>query len=238
MTQLTGAERAEYVQRMFGRIARRYDLMNRLMTAGQDQAWRREVIRRARLRPGSRLLDLGAGTGDLAREALRRHDRVRAVAADFTLPMMLEGRTRELPPDQGRRLEWCAADARRLPFANGCFDSVVSGFLLRNLVDLRGSLREQRRVLRRGGWWVALDTTPPPDNLLRPFIRFHLHTVIPALGQALTGHADAYRYLPDSTEQFLAPERLAARLVEAGFSQVGFSRFMFGTVAVYWACRD
>ena len=110
----------------------------------------------------------------------------------------------------------------------------MSGFLLRNLGNLRLGLSEQYRVLKPGGRMVALDTTPPPHNLLEPFIRFHLHTVIPALGKWISGQADAYHYLPESTESFLGPERMARRLLEAGFWQVGFHHLMFGTVAIYW----
>lgn len=238
MTHLSGPERARYVQSMFARIAGRYDVMNRAMTGGQDIAWRREALHRAALPRGGLLLDLGAGTGDLALEALRQDDTLRAVAADFTLEMMRVGQARRIPPQTAARLEWCAADATRLPFADEAFDAVVSGYLLRNVIDLPGSLAEQRRVLKPGGWLVALDTTPPPENLLAPFIRFHLHTVIPTLGRLLTGEADAYRYLPDSTESFLEPERLTARLIAAGFCQVGFQRRMLGTMAIYWGRKE
>lgn len=237
MANLTGNERARYVQDMFTRIAGRYDLMNRAMTAGQDTRWRREVIRRAELSLGDRLLDLGAGTGDLAREALARHAGVTAVAADFTLEMMRVGKTRPLAAAQAARLEWCAADATRLPFADHSFDALVSGYLLRNVIDLPAALAEQRRVLRPGGRLVALDTTPPPRSPIAPLIRFHLHTVIPTLGGLLTGQRDAYTYLPSTTENFLEPERLAQRLVEAGFREVGFSRWMLGTMAIYWGRR-
>ncbi len=235
MANLTGTERARYVQRMFARIAHRYDLMNRAMTAGQDVRWRREVIQRAELPPQGWLLDLGAGTGDLAREALRQTPTATVLAADFTLEMMQAGRSR--PQSMNVRpgvLNWSAADAQALPLPDDTFDAVVSGFLLRNVSNLLLSLSEQLRVLKPGGKIVALDTTPPPHNLLEPFIRFHLHTVIPTLGQWLTGQADAYRYLPDSTESFLEPERMAARLLDAGFEQVGFHRLMFDTVAIYW----
>ena len=112
MTHLKGRDRAIYVQDMFARIAPRYDLMNRLMTFGRDSSWRREVIRRARLSAGNRLLDMGAGTGDLAREAIKQAPGCQVVAADFTVSMMQIGRTNH--PES--RLEWTAGDAGELPF--------------------------------------------------------------------------------------------------------------------------
>ncbi len=236
MTNLTGAERARYVQGMFTRIAPRYDLMNRLMTGGQDIAWRREVVARAALPAGGRLLDLGAGTGDLAREARRQQPDLWVVAADFTLEMMRTGQAADAQNGRPPML-WSAADAQRLPFPDQHFDAVISGFLLRNVTDLPMALAEQFRVLKPGGMLVALDTTPPPASPLAPFIRFHMHTIIPGLGRLLTGQGDAYNYLPDSTEYFLDPERLAARLVAAGFARVGFVRRMFGTIAIHWAQR-
>jgi demethylmenaquinone methyltransferase/2-methoxy-6-polyprenyl-1,4-benzoquinol methylase len=234
MEGLDQAERARYVQEMFGRIAHRYDLMNRLMTAGQDVRWRREVIRRACLSSGARLLDLGAGTGDLAKEALRQRPDCRPVAADFTLEMMRAGRKRPGSP----RLDWSSADALHLPFPGETFDAVVSGFLLRNVTDLDLALREQHRVLKPGGWMVALDTTRPPRNLLSPLINFHLHAVIPALGRLVTGEGDAYNYLPDSTAGFLGAESLAARFASVGFQQAGFQRTMMGTVAIHWGRKE
>lgn len=231
-TDTPGGDPSKYVQRMFSRIAPRYDLMNRLMTAGQDVAWRREVIRRAGIHPGTVLLDLGAGTGDIAREALRQQPACRAIAADFTLGMMLAGRQRG-----GSVLYWCAADALHLPYPDACFDALVSGFLLRNVTDLSQALREQFRVLKPGGRWVALDTTPPDNNLLSPFIRFHMRRVIPLLGTILTGQRDAYVYLPTSSENFLSAEMLAGEVERAGFHAVNFSRKMFGVVAIHWALK-
>jgi len=235
LANLTGTARARYVQGMFARIAHRYDLMNRVMTAGQDVRWRREVIQRAALPAHGRLLDLGAGTGDLARQALRQSPTISALAADFTLEMMQAGKRRpESQLSEDQRLTWSAADAQALPLPDNAFDAVVSGYLLRNVSNLALSLSEQHRVLKPGGRMVALDTAPRLHNTLETFIRFHLHTVIPTLGQWITGQSDAYRYLPDSTESFLEPERLAARLLEAGFEQVGFHRLMFGTMVIIW----
>ena len=163
MTQLTGNERAKYVQGMFTRIARRYDLMNRLMTGGQDIGWRKRVIELARLDDRASLLDLGTGTGDLAREALSAFPKARVVGADFTLEMMRVGQ-------KTGRLDFSTADALRLPFPDSSFDAVVSGFLMRNVIDLQKALEEQFRVLKSGGRIVILDTTRPKRNILSPFI--------------------------------------------------------------------
>ncbi len=227
MTKLKGGEPARQVQGMFSRIARRYDLMNRLMTGFQDVRWRRMVIRLARLSPGDYLLDLATGTGDLAREALAQQPEARVFAADFTLEMMQAGA--RLGP-----LNWCAADALAAPFPAGTFDAVVSGFLMRNVMDLPGALREQYRLLKPGGRIVILDTTKPKPGLLSPFIRFHMHVIIPLLGGMLTGSRQAYTYLPDSTEGFVTAEALAAHMAAAGFQKIGFQRLMFGTIAIHW----
>lgn len=228
-TKLPTGDKSAYVRGVFTRIAPRYDLMNRLMTGGQDVTWRREVIRRAELPPAGRLLDLGAGTGDLAREALRQCPNSQVVAADFTLAMMTAGQAR-----YGLPQEWSAADALQLPYAGESFDAVVSGFLLRNVSDLPAALAEMLRVLRPGGRMVALDTTRPTENPLSPFVRFHMRRVIPALGALVTRQRDAYTYLPVSSEGFLAAEELLARVTAAGFEQAGFQRRMFGTIAIHW----
>jgi demethylmenaquinone methyltransferase/2-methoxy-6-polyprenyl-1,4-benzoquinol methylase len=226
-------ERAASVQAMFEEIAPRYDLMNRLMTGGQDIRWRTQVIRLARIPTGGRVLDLGAGTGDLTREALRQSPGCRVVAADFTLGMM----------QAGKRLHgsdhhpWTAADALHLPFPEAAFDAVVSGFLLRNVVDLPAALAEQMRVLKPGGRLVALDTTRPRPSLLSPFIRFHMRQMIPFLGGLLTGSRSAYTYLPTTSENFLLAEDLLERIQAAGFEQAGFQRLMFGTTAIHWGTK-
>jgi demethylmenaquinone methyltransferase/2-methoxy-6-polyprenyl-1,4-benzoquinol methylase len=227
MTQLTGPERAAYVQNMFTRIARRYDLMNRLMTGGQDVRWRKRVIELAKLKDSSTLLDLGAGTGDLAREALAQAPRASVIAADFTLEMMRVGR-------KSGPLDFSSADALRLPFGDSTFNAVVSGFLMRNVIDLQKALQEQYRVLRKGGRMVILDTTRPKKNILSPFIWLHMHVVIPLLGRLLTGSGDAYRYLPETTEGFVTAENMASRMAAAGFKKVGYERLMFGTIAIHW----
>ena len=226
MTQLTGKERAAYVQSMFTKIARRYDLMNRLMTGGQDVRWRKRVIELARLRSNSSLLDLGTGTGDLAREALALVPQGKVIAADFTLEMMRVGK-------QNGTLNFSAADALHLPFSDSSFDAVVSGFLMRNVIDLQQAIQEQYRVLNKGGRIVILDTTRPKKNILSPLIWLHMHVVIPTLGGLLTGVKDAYRYLPETTEGFVRAEELAARMAAAGFKRIDFQRYMFGTIAIH-----
>lgn len=230
MSTLQGKERAVYVQGMFDRIAGRYNLMNRLMTFGQDMRWRRFVIRKARLKAGDKLLDLATGTGDIAFEALRQNPAIQAVGGDFSLGMMQVGKHLPL----GDRVGWSGADALNLPFSDNTFDAVTAGYLIRNVIDIPRAFAEMRRVLKPGGRIVILDTSPPPKNLLRPFILIHLRYVIPLLGRLVSGNPDAYKYLPESTQAFKSPDELAALMRGAGFQNVGYKTFMFRTMAVHW----
>jgi demethylmenaquinone methyltransferase / 2-methoxy-6-polyprenyl-1,4-benzoquinol methylase len=227
MAQLTGGERATYVQNMFTQVAKRYDLMNRLMTAGQDIRWRKQVVQLARLDNAASLLDLGTGTGDLAREALSQFPQAKVIAADFTLEMMRVGQ-------KTSPLNFSTADALRLPFSDSSYDAVISGFLMRNVIDLHKALEEQYRVLKNGGRIVILDTTRPRKNILSPFIWIHMHLIIPAMGGLLTGVTAAYRYLPETTEGFITAEDMVTRMASAGFKNLDFRRYMFGTIAIHW----
>ena len=229
MAHLTGDERAQYVQDMFARIAGRYDLMNRLMTGGQDLQWRRYVIEQAQLPTNGRLLDIATGTGDIALEGQKQVPGLQAVGGDFTIEMMQAGK--QIP--QRQRIQWVGSDTLALPFPDNYFDAVTSGFLMRNVIDVRGAFREQLRVTKPGGRVVVLESSPPKDNFLRPFIEIHLNHVIPTLGKLITGESEAYTYLPDSTQQFQTPEALANTMWELGYTNVFYKLFMFGTVAVH-----
>jgi demethylmenaquinone methyltransferase/2-methoxy-6-polyprenyl-1,4-benzoquinol methylase len=227
------ADHAAAIRDMFGRIAPRYDLMNRLMTFGQDLRWRRYVLRRAAPPPGGWLLDIATGTGDIALQARRQMPDLHIVAADFTLPMMRIGQRR----NGADSITWQAADTLHLPYAPGTFDAVTSGYLFRNLTDIPRALAEQVRVLKPGGRLVTLDTSPPPRNMQRPFIQFHFKVVIPLMGRVVSGQPDAYRYLPESTLNFKTADELAALMRAAGLVDVGYRRFMLGTMAVHWGTK-
>lgn len=229
MAYLQGQDRAHYVQHMFARIAGRYDMMNRLMTVGQDLKWRRHVIAQAQLPPNGRLLDIATGTGDIALEGQKLVPGLQAFGGDFTLEMMQVGK--RIPTRQ--TIRWVGADTLALPFPDDYFDAVTSGFLMRNVIDVRGAFREQMRVTKPGGRVVVLESSPPKDNLLKPFILIHLNYVIPTLGRLVTGEADAYNYLPESTQAFQTPESLAEIMRAEGFVKVSYQLFMFGTIAVH-----
>lgn len=218
------------LRRMFARIARRYDLLNRLMTFGRDQSWRRRTVRGLALQNPKRLLDVGAGTGYLSEAASNRHPQAHIIACDFSPEMLAVGKARL----QDRSIAWILADAQRLPFKDGSFDGVISGFLLRNTEDVQKTLEEQYRVTSKSGGVACLETTPPPANFLSPLLKFHLQRVIPFLGRLFAGDGPAYRYLSRSTQSFLDPHALAQRVSRTGYEQVTFLRAMFGTVVILW----
>ncbi len=229
MTLPSRQEKAEVVRSMFTRIAARYDLMNRLMTFGQDRSWQREVVLRAALKPGARLLDIGCGTGGIAKAA-GKDSSLRITAADFTLAMLRRGRV--TPPE--RHLEWCCADALALPFAADTFDAVTSGYLLRNVVAIDRALAEQVRVAKPGARIVCLDTAPPEGRIMRPLVNFHMHRVIPWMGGLISGDPYAYQYLPQSTRTFETPAELARVMQAAGLVDIAYRQRMFNTVTIIY----
>lgn len=233
---MSGADTTRWnssMRRMFGDISGRYDLLNTLMTFGRDQAWRRYAIRTAMLPEGGALLDVGTGTGKIALEAKGRDPGLTVAALDLTPGMMKQGRL----SDTKNIVFWINGDALVLPFDDSRFDAVVSGYLMRNVPDIRRAFHEQLRVVKPGGRVVCLDTSPPSSRLLRPVIWVYFRFVIPLLGGLISGRWEAYRYLPRSTQAFKTPEELAEIMVDTGFTGIGYRRFMLGTMAVVWGTR-
>jgi demethylmenaquinone methyltransferase/2-methoxy-6-polyprenyl-1,4-benzoquinol methylase len=219
---------------MFDAIAGRYDLMNRVMTMGQDQKWRRFVIKMAGDPGNSLVLDLACGTGDIAALMCQMHPGTGVVGGDFS-GNMLETARRRFPM---LPISWQACDANCLPFADSVFTAVTFGYLLRNVDDPLTVLQEVHRVLKPGGRVVCLDTTPPKRNLLYPFIRLYFRFGIPLLGKMIASDKAAYAYLTGSTMGFAAADELADVFRKAGFVQVGYKKFMMGTIGVHWGSKN
>ncbi|MBI4593525.1 MAG: ubiquinone/menaquinone biosynthesis methyltransferase [Candidatus Rokubacteria bacterium] len=224
--------RAADVRLMFTRIARRYDLMNSLMTAGRHHAWRRQLARAAAAAPPGPVLDLATGTADLA-IAVRQADPARhVVGADFSEAMLVEGRPK-LIRRGSTRIGLVAADALVLPFRDRTFAAVASAFLLRNLEDLPRGLGEMRRVTKPGGRVITLDIVRPSRPLWGALFGLYFHRVVPALGAAVAGDRTAYTYLPRSVDRFVTPRELARLMEQAGLSDVTWRTLGLGTVALH-----
>ncbi len=226
--------KAAYVRSMFARIVPRYDLINRLMTMGLDRRWRRITAELAASR-GALALDLATGTGDLALELARRGCRF-VVGADFCPEMLTAAVNKTRRSASGAPMAFVAGDAQQLPFPDNTFDCLVNGFLLRNLSDLEGALREFHRVLKPGGRLACLDLTHPP-RALRPVLWPWFRLAVPALGGLVSGDFDAYTYLPDSLRTYPDARRLRAMMLAAGFSNAAYRRVGAGTVAIHTAMK-
>jgi demethylmenaquinone methyltransferase / 2-methoxy-6-polyprenyl-1,4-benzoquinol methylase len=220
-----GEEKTARVRSMFDAIAPRYDMVNRLMTFGLDQSWRRQTIAALALPPGSCLLDVACGTGDLSRLAQRRHYRV--IGADLSRGMLAAN-------SSGAPL--VQADCSQLPFAAGAFDGLVCGYALRNFTDLAASLAETARVLRPGGRLALLEVDAPTSTLLRTGYDVWFNRVVPVIGGALSDR-EAYHYLPRSVA-YLPPTPVLRRMLsEAGYSGVGIRPLSGGLSQLIFATR-
>jgi len=223
---------AGQVNRMFDRVAGRYDLLNSVMTAGLHHRWRQRAADRADLGPGDSALDVCCGTGDLALELVGRvAPGGRVVGCDFSEPMLDLAREKAARQGaEGVRFEW--ADALRLPYDGGRFDAVTVGFGARNLADLDRGLREMARVLKPGGRLVILEITQPTRPPLSTFYSLWFDRIVPLLG-AFSDDPEAYSYLPDSVRSFPAPRRLAEMIDAAGLERVRCTVLAGGIIAIH-----
>jgi demethylmenaquinone methyltransferase/2-methoxy-6-polyprenyl-1,4-benzoquinol methylase len=209
---------------MFDRIARVYDRMNSVMTAGMHHRWRRRAVDLALVVPGSRALDVATGTGDLAIELSARGAQV--VGLDFSERML------ELAREKAPAIEFVQGNALELPYPAASFDAVTVGFGARNFSDLDRGLGELARVTRPGGRVVILEITSPQRPPLSWFFRLWFDRAVPALGR-LAGDSDAYTYLPSSVRRFPGPEELAGKLVAAGLEDVRWVLTAGGIIAIH-----
>ena len=223
-------QRAPKVREMFSRLAKRYDLVNDVMSFGMHRKWKREAVRLALDgRPAGRVLDLCCGTGDMSflAEALGASS---VVGADFTVPMLSVARRRAA--EERRRPAFVGADALRLPFGNAAFDTITVGYGLRNIADPGNALVEMRRVLAPGGRAVILDFGKPDNRLASSLYFAYLKTMMPAVGWIFHGDPETYLYIPASLARYPAQRGVENLMRDAGFANVRYENRLLGTMGL------
>jgi demethylmenaquinone methyltransferase/2-methoxy-6-polyprenyl-1,4-benzoquinol methylase len=231
-------EKAGLVRGVFDSVARRYDLMNDLMSAGVHRLWKHALLDLLRPRPGWILVDLAGGTGDIAFGFLERvRGRGRAVVCDLTPAMLAVGRDRALDRGLLAGIDWIAGDAQAIPLRSGLADAVTMAFGLRNVTDIDAVLAEARRILRPGARFAVLEFSRCIMPGLDRLYDLYSFAVLPALGRVVTGDADAYRYLVESIRRFPPQEDLAKRFAAAGFAGVNWRNLSGGIAALHWGWR-
>ena len=219
---------------MFDRIARRYDLLNRLSSFGLDQSWRRQAIAALELTSGCRVLDLATGTADMALEVLRQEPRARVVGIDPSSCMLEVGRRKVDVAGLGARIELRTGDGEALPLADDSVDGVTIAFGIRNVPDRARALAEMARVTRPEGRIVILELSEPRAGFLAPLARFHVHRVVPWLGAWLSG-AREYRYLEESIAAFPPPQEFADLMSRCGCEVLEVRPLTFGSCCLFVA---
>jgi demethylmenaquinone methyltransferase/2-methoxy-6-polyprenyl-1,4-benzoquinol methylase len=229
-----GAAHAETTARAdrsvsFADIARWYDGLNRLMSLGRDRRWRQLVAQALDLPANGRALDVGAGTGDMTLALLHHRPGSTVVSLDPTVEMMQLAQHKR----DADRAQWTHGDGLSLPFSDGCFDGVVSAFVLRNVTDVGRALAEQARVVRPGGRVVCLEMTWPRTPGIRTLFKLYFSDLMPRITGTLSGQHAAYRFLPWSVQHFVAPDELVAKMERAGLHNVRYRMLALGTVALH-----
>lgn len=227
-----GSQRGARVRDLFGSIARRYDVLNDLQSAGLHRFWKNRLAREASPYPGMRVLDLCSGTGDVARRLSARGAWV--VGTDFSGPMLAVAANRSQARETSAA--WVRADALHLPFLDEAFDAITISYGLRNVADRATALREMARVCRREGQLLILDFARPPGRPLRQLYDLYLRGVVPLFGRWFAGNADAYAYILESLRHYPDPEQLAGELTAAGWTSIRIDRLMGGMMTLHRAC--
>ncbi len=234
-----GQERERAVQRMFTAIARRYDLNNTLLSFGLHHAWKRRAAALVPGVPTGPVLDLGAGTADLSLLLPARLGHVGpVVAADLNHAMLVEGLRKIRAQKLDRAITCLQGNAERLAFQDETFEAAISGFCMRNLGNLKDTLAEIRRVLKRGGTFVCLEFSRPVNPVLRRLYDMYSFTLLPWIGTRVARDATGvYQYLPASIRTFPDQKQFCQRLLDAGFREVSYENLTGGIVAIHVAKR-
>ena len=231
-------EKSRLVRDVFDRVAFRYDVMNDLMSGGIHRLWKDALADSVAPRPGERLLDLAGGTGDIAfRLAARGRGGARIIVCDASEAMVARGRDRAIDRGLLDGIDWLVGDAQSLPFAGGSFDACTIAFGLRNVTDIDRALAEARRVLKPGGRFFCLEFSRVVVPLLSDLYERYSFSVLPWLGERVTGERAAYQYLVESIRRFPAQKALARRMAAAGLGQVRFRNLSGGIAALHSAWR-
>jgi len=234
LKQWTDEERINAVKVIFDTISPRYDLLNRLMSGRQDVRWRRFTV--SRLPQNAKIaLDVATGTGDLAID-MAATGRMEVFGVDFVEKMMRYAVEKTTARNLSGRITYSAADAMNLPFPADTFDAATMAFGIRNMPDRLSALKEMVRVVKPGGKILVLEMTFPRNLRLRRFFTWYLNNVIPFVGGIISGNRSAYKYLPDSIQDFLNPDDLAALFEKAGLESVKAFPMTFGLTYLHEGC--
>ena len=214
------SEKGERIRAMFGSIAPRYDLLNRLLSLGIDRRWRRFAVKKIGVNGAGRVLDVATGTGDVALEiAAQTPASVSIVGVDFCKEMVDLGRVKVEGSRHAERITLQVAPCEEIPFEDECFDAATISFGIRNVVDRAKGLSEMRRVLKEGGRIVILEFSTPTSPLFRSLYHFYFLKMLPVIGGAFS-RMSAYQYLPDSVMEFPSRETFKGMMKEVGFKDV------------------
>ena len=230
-------DKSAYVRALFAAIARRYDLINSLLSLGRDGAWRRFAASKSDLPAGGMALDLATGTGGLARQLALRNRHSTVVGVDFCPEMLRLAKSRIAASADEHNIELALGDVLRLPFVDDSFDSVTVGFALRNVADIAAIFQEAARVAKPGGRVVSLELTRPSSALVGAIHRFSLFHMAPLVGGLISGTREAYTYLPNSIMEFPSPEAVSIVMEKAGLRDVQTCSLTFGAATVHEATK-
>jgi len=226
------------VRGVFDRVARRYDLMNDLMSGGVHRLWKDAVAARLNPQPGETIVDCAGGTGDMARRFSRMARRAqlrrggadaKVVVVDYNAEMIAAGRAKGAEPE----MCWAVGDAQRLPLPDASAEAYVIAFGIRNVTDISAALREARRVLKPGGRFLCLEFSRPVTEALQKAYDAYSFKVIPEIGARVANDREAYQYLVESIRRFPDQRRFAAMIGEAGFARVDYTNFAGGVAALH-----